>query len=504
MGAFVSEISTARRSDWTLPVLSYGAYVLACIALLHPTAFEMARLWLQSSSHHHGILVAPLAVWMILERPRITPATNAASIAAVFAACLLWLAGNAGGVALIEQFAFVSLLIAGAGVMFGGQALKQWAAPLLFLYFMVPFGAVLVPPLQQITASAVVALLGATGISVSIDGNLIRTPAGLFEIAEACAGLNFLLAALMIASLYACQFLRANQTRLAFVLIAAAVALLANFLRTFLLILIATVTEMRVAVGPDHLAVGLVFYGLVFFLLVFVGERLRRQEKAGPERTPSMMFRPWRPMIALLSLFPVAASYAYAGYVVNEPIERTAPLTLSPFNAPGWRVLSAPINWRPALLADRVSGATYVQRDTTVYTISGFFTHDRRGREIVNYHNRPWDGEDWRRIGTADEMIYLFGAAQRTPLDLIAGPEGQRLAVITAYWRGEDVYLDPHAFKKAQMFDKLRGRNPEGGIVFIAATYRRDPAEALAALRPFTHEVEDFSSWRIRNEIGMR
>lgn len=502
MGAFVSEISTARRSDWAIPVATYGVYALACIALLHPTALEMARLWLQSSSHHHGVLVAPLAVWMITERPRITPSTNATSLAAVFAACLLWLVGNAAGAALIEQIAFVSLLIAGAGAIFGAQALKCWAAPLLFLYFMVPFGAVLVPPLQQMTANTVVALLGLTGMNVSIDGVLIRTPAGLFEIAEACAGLNFLLAALMIASLYACQFLRANGTRLAFVLIAAAVALLANFLRTFVLILIATVTEMRVAVGPDHLAIGFVFYGLIFFLLIVIGEQLRRREKAPPERTPSMMFRPWRPLIALLALTPVAASYAYAGYVVNKPVERAAPGALSPLNAPGWRILSAPEGWRPSLSADRVSGATYVQHDKAVYVTSGYFTHDRRGREIVNYHNRGWDGEDWRRIGAAKEMIYLFGDAQRTPLNLLAGPEGRRIAVVTAYWRGGDVYSNPNAFKQAQMLDKLRGRNPEGGVIFIAAHYRNDPAEALDAIRPFTHEVEDFSSWRARNNVG--
>ncbi len=499
MAAFVSEISTAHRSAWTIPVLVYVGFVLACIALLHPTAMQMAGLWLQSSSHHHGALVAPIALWMILERPRVTPSTNILSIAGVFIACALWLAGNAAGVALIEQVAFVSLLIAGAGAIFGGAAMKQWAAPLLFLYFMVPFGAVLIPPMQMATANAVVTMLGAVGMPVSLDGILIRTPAGLFEIAEACAGLNFLLAALMIASIYACQFLRTSNARLHFILLAVIVALFANFLRVFLLIAIATVTEMKIAVGPDHLVFGLIFYGVVLAALIWIGERTRRREPAGVERTPSMMFKPWRSLVAFSALLPIAAASLYASEIVNAPVDRNAPSALSPLNAPGWRILAAPANWRPPINADRLSGATYVSRDGTVYASMSYFTHDRPENEIITYNNRAWDGADWRRIGTAEEMVYMFGSAQMTPIDLLAGPEGRRLAAITAYWRGGDVFFEPSKFKTAQLFDKIKGHNPEGGVIILAASYQSDPAEALHTLRPFTHEVEDFSKWRARN-----
>ncbi len=502
MAAFVSEISTAQRSAWTLPVLAYAGFAAACGVLLHPTALAMGQTWLASSSYHHGVAVAPLALWMILERPRITPGTDPASLIGVLLAALLWLAGNAAGVALVEQIAFVSLLIAGAGAIFGACALRQWTAPLAFLYFMVPFGGMLIPVLQQATAGAAVAMLGFAGVPVSVDGLLIRTPTGLFEIAEACAGLNFLLAALMIAGLYACQFLKTNKTRLAFMLIAVAVALVANFIRAFALILIATLTDMRIAVGPDHLLIGLVFYGLVLAALLWIGARLARREAPSPERTPSMMFKPWRGAFAAAALAPVILASAYAHFVVNAPLDRTAPTALSPFSAPGWRILPAPQNWRPPMTADRIAGATYENRDIRVYMASGYFTHDRPGAEIVNYHNRAWDNAEWRRIGAVERMIYLFGDAQMTRMDLLAGARGRRLAAITLYWRDGKVYKDPHAFKHAQMAGKLMGRNPEGGIIIIAASYRQSPDEALSAIRPFTHNIEEFASWRARNKAS--
>ncbi len=214
----------ARRSDWSLPVVTFGVYVAVCVLALHPTALSMAQTWLSSSSYHHGVAVAPLALLMILSRPRIDPATGPLSLVAIAGAAALWLAGRAAGVALVEQFAFVTLLIAGAWAMFGSGAAKLWALPLLFLYFMVPFGEVLIPFLQALTANAVTGLLNLFGVSAVIDGTLIRTDAGLFEIAEACAGLNFLLAALMVACVYASQTLHRFKTRIAFIAIAAAVA----------------------------------------------------------------------------------------------------------------------------------------------------------------------------------------------------------------------------------------------------------------------------------------
>ncbi|WP_425409082.1 exosortase A [Hyphococcus sp.] len=499
MAAFVSEISTARRSAWTLPILSYVLFAAACIALLHPTALQMAMTWLQSSSHHHGLVVAPLALWMILSRPRIAPSTHALSLIGVFLASILWLAGRAAGAAIVEQMAFVSLLIAGAGVIFGAEALKRWAAPLLFLFFMVPVGAVLVPYLQQATAHTVVALLSVTGMDVGIDGIFIETPAGLFEIAEACAGLNFLLAAMMIAGFYACQFLRTNKTRAAFFIIAGIIALAANFIRVFLLILIATITQMRVAVGPDHFVIGLVFYAVVLVILISIGEKMRGRERAIADRAPSMTIRPWRPVTAAAALAPLAAASIYAVCVVNSSDQPAAPSEISPFSAAGWRILPGPDNWRPPLSADRVTTQTYESGAGRVYTATAYFTHDRQGAEIVTYQNRAWDSEHWRRIGRAEQMVYLFGKAQMTPLDLIAGAEGRRLAAITAYWRGDEVFLDRNKMKLAQMLGKLRGENPPGGVIILTAAYRSDPAEAMDVIRPFTHQLEEFSAWRARN-----
>ena len=490
---------------WTAPGLAYGAFALACAGLLHPTALDMARIWATSSTYAHGFAAAPLALWMILRRGAdgLAPASSVRLLPAVLAAAMLWLAGRAAGTALIEQAALVSLLIAGAGVVFGAAALRVWAFPLAFLVFMVPFGSSIIPALQTVTAQAAVAMLGPAGVEARLDGYLIETPAGAFEVAEACAGLRFLLTALMIASVFAYLSFETTAKRLSFLALALALAVSANILRAFLLILIAVKTDMRLAVGPDHLFFGLILYAATFAVLVWIGRRIGTDRaphrRAAPKTAPS----PWRASPVLGALAAVAAVALYAKTVVERPVERPAPASLSLISAPGWRILPPPQNWRASIdAADRTAGATYANRDNTVYTSIGYFTHDRPEAEILNYHARSWDGETWRRIGVRRADIALFGHGARMRFDVLAGPERRRLLTVSVYWWNGEIFTDRWRMKLAQMKAKLQGRNPPGGVVVLAASYRDDPSEALAAIRAFGADAEPFERWLARQNGG--
>jgi len=373
-----------------------------------------------------------------------------------------------------------------------------WALPLAFLYFMVPFGEILIPFLQQMTAHAVINLLNFFGLDAALDGVLITTQAGTFEIARACAGLNFLLAALMIACVYACQTLHNQRVRAAFIMIAAVVALAANFLRAFLLILIATLSDMRLAVGADHLAIGFVFYGAIFFVLFAIGARMSRTNRVGPEHAPVAPRRPWRPLVAGAAMVPVIAAAAYAAFVFDFTVTLPSPPRDLTLNAPGWRILPPPENWAPSLNADKVSAATYDRQGARVYVHQAYIVEDRPGKEIVNARNAPADGHDWRQIAELNDVVYLFGESKPVPLAVLAGPDRRRLLVATVYWRGDAIYTDRIAFKWAQMQDKLRGSNPPGGVIMIGSDYAGEPADALQRIRQFTSDVESFAAWRAR------
>jgi exosortase A len=499
MAAITTQMPFASRLAAT-PLACFGAILVAAIALWAPTALDMATLWVMSSSYHYGIFVAPVAAWMIAQksaRPP-APAHRLPGFLIITMGAALWLLGRAGDVALVEQFALVTAIIGGVGVAFGGGALRSWAYPLAFLYFMVPFGEAIVPGLQTITVQIIVALLSALSMPVTLDGYLIQTPAGAFEVAEACAGFRFLISATMIAAVFAYVSFQSWRKRIGFLAFATAVAILANGLRAFVLVLIATLTDMRWAVGPDHLLIGWIFYALLFLGLIAAGRRFADASAPhAPATTQTTGASALPAMLAAIAI--IAAASVYASAVVERPVHKTAPVSLSLLNAPGWRILPPAQNWRAELQqADRTAGATYVSGDNTVYLQLGYFTHDRKGGEIINYKNRAWSGAYWRHIGVRDAVIYLFGTSKTRRIDILAAPERRRLATVTVYWLGDEIFVEPWRMKLAQAKAKLMGRNPSGGLIIIAASYNRDPAEAVAVLRNFTGDLEPLSAWLSR------
>lgn len=488
-------------SDAAAPLAAYGAYCLLLAAALHPTFWEMARTWISSSSYSHGALVIPAAIWMMMVRRRaVYVAPSMMAIGGVAAGALLWLLGRAAGVALVEQIAFVSLLIAGAGAIFGLAAIRTHAYPLAFLFFMVPFGESLFPVLQSLTANASVMLLNLVGEVTFLDGVMIETRSGLFEVAEACAGLRFLLAALMISAVYAYVSLPAMQTRLTFLTVAVIIGLGANIIRAFLLIYIATISDMRLAVGADHYLIGLVFYGLVFLLLFYIGEKFAKRKQAEQDQWAEAPAKKWAPLTAFLSAGVILAASVYAGVVITSA-PSTIPLRTAQISAPGWRILPLPDVWAAQTPnADVASGATYQHENRTVFFSYGAFSHDRPGAEIITYENRAYDSDDWRKIAEIKEVLYLFGASEERPFEILAGPERRRLAVSSAYWWNGEIYYDALALKRDQMVARLRGDNPPGGVFFIAAPFEKDPQDAINDIRAFTVSLEGAEKWISRME----
>ncbi len=491
-------------NEWLSRVLVYGGLIIACAFALRPTAIEIIAKWAMSSTYMHGFAVAPLAVMMIRAKGQF-PLTNGSllpGISITICAAAVWLLGQASSVALISQLGFVGVLIGFAGVIFGSDALRAWAFPLGFLFFMVPFGETLIPALQFTTAEIVVTLLTVFGGDVSLDGYLITTPVATFEVARACSGLNFLIASMMIAAIFSYLHFKSWRKHAIFLIVAAITALLANGLRAFFIVAFTMVTNDRWEIADDHLFIGWLFYALVVFGLLFVGSKFSDTDFQGPQ--PIFMNGNTVPSgltnHTVIALGIIAFASIYNWTVIERPIDRTAPTSLTLMNVPGWRILPPPENWRASLPnADRTLAATYATEEATVYLSVGYYTHERRDVEIVQSDNLSWNDGYWRKTGMTRDVVYLFGQSSYANITLLSGPERRHLAVVKAYWLDGELYVDPWRIKFAQMKARILGRNASGGLLMIAAAYHVDPADALQSIRNFTVDVEPLETWLERN-----
>jgi EpsI family protein len=175
------------------------------------------------------------------------------------------------GVLVVEQFAFVALLISAVVALVGWQVSKFLAFPLFFLFFAVPMGEDLVPVMMEFTATFTVGALKLTGIPVYRDGLWFSLPTGDWSVVEACSGVRYLIASATLGVMYAYITYQTTWKRLLFIALSFAVPVLANGLRAYMIVIIGHLSEMKLATGVDHIFYGWVFFGIVMFLLFWVG-----------------------------------------------------------------------------------------------------------------------------------------------------------------------------------------------------------------------------------------
>ncbi len=266
-------------------LVAAAAAMAAFLAFAAPEIADMVKQWTWSSSYHHGWLAAPIALWLFHEsgawRGR-TPEIDLIGALPLGLAIALLLAGRAldaqllGHVAIVAGVVGVSLLTLGRGIV------RRSAFAFAFLIFMVPFGESLIPALQSASAAAVAFLLNLSGFETRLDGLILTTSAGRFEMAASCAGLRFLLAAAMIASLAAHLAFARLDRQLLFVAGALTLAVGANWLRAYAIVALATASDMRIGAGPEHVAFGWVLYGGLIVALLFFARRLGDRTRAEP------------------------------------------------------------------------------------------------------------------------------------------------------------------------------------------------------------------------------
>lgn len=479
-------------SSWTWPAAA-AALVLASAALLalfRRSAEAAVEVWLSSPTFTHAFLILPISLFLIWERRRSLalhpPRSSWRGLPVLVAAGAVWLVGRVAEVMELQHFALVGMLQGLFLTVLGPATYRRLLFPLLFLFFMVPTGTFLIPPLQDFTAAFIVGGLRLLEIPVYSDGYLISTPSGDFAVAEACAGLRFLIAAIAFGTLYAHLMLRSPWRRLLFVALSATVPVLANGLRALGIVLIAHYSDMKLAVGVDHLVYGWGFFAALILFLAWVGRKLREPAKAAGRPAPSVS-PPGSPVaIGAAALLAVGLAALPRGYAENLA-SRAAAAPAASFSAPAvaapWREVPAD-GWRPRIeAADAEHRAAWRGDSGEVQLYVGLFHGAGAGERLIAWGNRMADGETWRLVGQGAAEAALAGAPLTVAERRLSG-SGKRL-VWYWYLAGGEATARPLLAKLLLLRGDLLGRGASSAIIAVAADYGHHPDEAERRLRAF-------------------
>ncbi|MGH8559659.1 MAG: exosortase A, partial [Methylococcales bacterium] len=308
---------------WNVPgptaLIGLAALMLAYLSTLR----SMISLWSDSETFAHGFLVFPITailIWKRRERlAKLHPRPDYWAVAGILVAGLAWIIADLAGIQVIQQFILVVQVILTIWAILGLGVVREMAFPLAFLFFSVPFGEVLIPGLVGFTADFTVGAIQLTGTPVYRDGNTFSLSTGNWSVVEACSGIRYLIASLMLGSLYAYLSYKRIWLRIAFVMISLAFPIVANGLRAFLIVMLGHFSGMKLAVGVDHLIYGWVFFGIVMLFMFWIGSFWSEARTRDPDRPipPGKVETSpkdrWFVLVALLSLgsaaiWPVQAS----------------------------------------------------------------------------------------------------------------------------------------------------------------------------------------------------
>ncbi|MCL5061119.1 MAG: EpsI family protein, partial [Candidatus Thermoplasmatota archaeon] len=387
---------------------------------------------------------------------------------------------------------------AAAWALLGWAFVRATFFPLMFLFFAVPVGEFLIQPLMGITADFTVAMLQATGIPVYREGMFFSIPSGDWSVVEGCSGLRYLIASVTLGVLYAYLTYRSWKRRLLFSVAAVVVPIFANSGRAYMIVMIAHLSDMKLALGVDHYIYGWVFFGIVMLLLFWIGSFWREDDQPEPvdEKTVALAAgrAPARPIlpVALAALAVAGLWPAYAGWLKARPLPAMPDLQVEAQG--GWRPAESFTTWVPHWVgADRQLRQSYRQAGRKVLLELNYYVTQRQDAELVNSQNfmiRQKD-PDWSNVGEGVVTVEIGGEARQVRQAKMRGGNGQRLLVWQWNLIDQRPVVDGHVAKLILAFDRVRLERDDGLSVLIATPYEETELEtAAAALARFAADME--------------
>ena len=357
---------------------------------------SMTAIWWGSSTYNHCLLIPPIITWLVWQRwPELRvlePRGWIPGLLLVGAGAFGWLLGDAASVSIARHLGIILMLQGAVITILGLRIACGLAFPLASMLFLVPAGDALVPPLQTLTAGMCMWLLDVVGVPAHIEGVFITIPNGWFEVAEACSGAKFLIAMAAYGALAANLCFKSWRRRVAFMIAALTLPVLANGVRAWATIYIAHLSDVHSATGFDHVLYGWIFFGVVIAILMGLSWPFfdRRPDDRWIDVTEIHRGRSGPDRLKLA----VAGTIAIPLLVFGWSIIASAGTAELPYRAvlpqvAGWTRISDANGkpWRPNFMgADRILTGRYADaRGREVDLAVAIFTHQGEGREIVGF-----------------------------------------------------------------------------------------------------------------------
>jgi len=465
--------------------MTYNRHILLfCIAFLvlivswRSTVLHMADILWSVDVFSHGLIVPLVSAALIWSRreilSNIAPAFSTLGMLIVLASSFLWLLGEFIDIALFAHVALIAAVNGLAISILGWRFYQAILFPILFLFLTVPFGYELVAPLQTMTANLVIGVLDFVGVEYEATGVQITLSSGIYEVAEACAGVKFLFTSFVTGVLLAHLVFESWNRRVFILIVSILLPIAANAVRVLGILAIAEMTDQNFAKDVDHVVYGWVFLSIVLFALIAFAYRISDK----PAVTDSVIVAEHTTRVSsqaissgsIALLFPVLVAFVAPSPSVpaySEGGVKTGSLIVKA--PPGYRILTnANSISKPKFRDASVFLATILRRNDTVFLASYARVDDLRGGRRLFQPGNSLAGPRWVEMrGIEDD-----GTANQCPATFneFVLRSGDSRMLIWAFYFVNGKAVTSGVWEKAETAVAHMLREPAVGEIFILSS----------------------------------
>jgi EpsI family protein len=461
-----------QTPNWTIAAVLTITAVAALLLLFQQTALSAIDIWNNSSATYaHGYLIFPISAYLIWSRRKeialLTPQPDLRGLPILLLLGFGWLLAYLARVQVVQEYTLVAMIPVLVWIILGMPITRALTFPLGFLFFAVPFGEFLIQPLMDFTANFTVAALQLTGIPVYREGTFFTY--------------------------------RSTKRRIIFTILSLIVPVIANGLRAYMIVMIAHLSNMKLALGIDHLIYGWIFFGLVMTLLFWIGsfwrEDLPQTEAGKPAASPAKATPIPVRRIALTTLAAVGIAALWPGYAayLKSQVPPAVPIRLeAPTAVNGWHADPTPLsNWTPEYSgSDATLMQTYRKGNKLVGLYVGYYRHQREGAELITSTNVLVRQKHpvWNKVGEIGRTTMLAGQPVRIIQTRLRSP-ALRLLVWNWDRLGNTYTANSYLAKLLEAKTRLLGQRDDATAIILSTPYEDKSDTAAAALQEFIDDM---------------
>ena len=497
---------------WQVPGIAFLIVLAMLLGVYHQTAGSMVAIWLRSDTFAHAFAVPPLVLWLVWrkreELSALVPRPMVWALAPMACAAAAWMVGRLALANAVEQLAFTSMLVLAVPLLLGRQVGWALLFPISFLFFAVPVGEFLVPTMMQWTADFTVMALRLSGIPVYREGLQFVIPTGHWLVVDACSGIRYLVASLMVGSLFAYLNYRTVSRRLIFVALSILVPIVANWLRAYLTVMLGHLSGNKLATGFDHLIYGWLLFGVVIMALFVIGARWSQAPAAPVQANAGVAMNLPAPRVVwsvgLMAVALLCLPQLLLGLETQKPSAAPS-LQLQERLTADWRATDQPVtDWTPSIQqASAQTQRSYRSSDMEVGVYIAYYRNQDTSHQLVSSSSALVKNQDphWNQLSRGVVSVpATAGGFEAASAEIVAASMSGRsrntgLMVWHWYWVGGVVTRSDVVAKLLGVWQRLTGQGDESAVLVLYAQQDESDGGTIA-LQSFVRD-----NWSLLDQL---